>query len=917
MSEPLYILDGYALIYRSYYSMGNKPPIRNKRDENITAIMGFFRSFTALIKHYNIQHIVVALDSKVPTFRKERYPSYKANRDATPQELHEQANLIESMLHEAGIQTICIDKFEADDIIASIATQRVAQGLSTVIISGDKDLMQLINHHTSMLRFTSKREFKAGVEPIAIESVVEKMGVYPEQIQDYLALIGDASDNIPGVAGVGPKSAIKLLSEFHSLAQIYHYITKVTPAGLQTKLVHNRDNAFLSKELIKLACDIQLPLPVDNTELFSLEKISFSSLIEQLHRLEIYQVAEDLRKIATTKTTSHQHLLPTNATESNTPTKRLPLTFETITTISDAIQLCKTLKNAKRFAYDSETSGLNPHTDRLIGMSFSIDGKHGYYIPFSAPMGESTVSLQEILPLIKDLLEDPTVEVIGQNLKFDYQFLRKYDIIMKPYFDTMIAAWLLDSEARVNLDTLASQYLQHTTIAYKDIVSKNESFDDVPLSIASEYACEDASLTILLAEIFLQKLEENHLTTLFFSLEMPLVSVLAEMEWRGIYIDKKELSSLGKELHARIQHLEETIFAIVGHQFNIQSPKQLATILFEEMKFPNLKKNSTDIHILEELQRLHPQEAIIQHLIDYRKLTKLNSTYVEGLLKEASAEGNIHTSFLQTGTASGRLSSTQPNLQNIPIKDELGRSIRGVFKAREGYTLISADYSQIELVVLAHLAKDSTMLEIFQSGRDLHQETASFLFSTPLESVTSEQRRIGKTINFGVIYGMSAFRLSNELQIPRHLATQFIESYFTRYAGVSQFIQETIVNAQQSYAVRTISQRMRKVLQINSNNRNERSASERVALNTVIQGSAADIVKQAMLFVTQAIHTANIDAHLLLQVHDELIFEVRTEALQECQTIIAKSMHQAGLSFTPPIQLSISMESGYHWGEFH
>lgn len=913
MSSPLYILDGYALIYKAYYSLGNKPALRNDKQENITAIMMFFRSLFLLIKTYHIEYLVVALDPKETNFRKEIYPDYKANRQETPDELHSQANHIERILHESGIKVLRIKNNEADDIIASIASQRQATDQESIIISGDKDLMQLINKNIRMLRFTSKTEFKAGVEAISTPDVINKMGVPPEQIRDYLSIVGDASDNIPGILGIGPKGAIKLLKEYQSLEKIYENIDHIKPESIKNKLLANKENAFLSWNLIKLKIDIDIT-DINNNH-YTLKNVKFSSIAANLHLIGIKQVAVEATKLAEQFEHKSDFDINDNLDKSHLPRKNF--TYHVVNNIKDVKSLFIQLEEAKIFSFDSETTGLDPHKDSIVGISFSMNHEHGYYLPFKAPLTEKILSIQEVVPLLHNLFSNPSIKIIGQNLKFDYQFLQQLNIEMNPYFDTMIAGWLINSDSPVNLDALSIKYLQCSTISYQDIVPKNHCFSDVPLNIGAEYACEDAVLTFALHDILIKILRENHLENLFFTVEMPMLTILANMEFRGIYIDEKELSELGSSLYLHIQNLEANIISLAGKSFNIQSPKQLAEILYTHMKFPNLKKGSTDIHTIVELQRLYPTESILNLIIEYRKLTKLNSTYVEGLLKERYEDGSIRTNFMQTGTASGRLSSNHPNLQNIPIKDPLGRKIRSTFKARPNYFLLSADYSQIELVVLASLSKDDTMLAIFKEKRDLHKETASFLFSTPLDLITAEQRRTGKIINFGVIYGMSAFRLSNELGITRNLASQFIHSYFTRYEKINLFIKEAIVYAQKNGEVRTILNRRRLIPLINSSNHNERSAGERMALNTIIQGSAADIVKIAMINTHQVLKKHGIDAHLLLQVHDELVLEVHHEAIEKTKKLVHKTMTEAARQLPIPMNLDVNIEIGKNWGEFH
>jgi DNA polymerase-1 len=908
--KTLYILDGYGLIYRSYYAFGGKA-IYNVDGQNIGAVLAFFRSLFAIFKTYQPQQFVIALDAKEQSFRMQIYPEYKANRQKAPADLHEQTAIIEQILQQLGVPTIRCTGFEADDVIASLCSHLDDAEQNYCIISADKDLMQLINSRVTMLR-----PGKDGFVLYDEAKVYEEKGVHPHQILDYLAILGDSSDNIPGITGIGEKGAIKLLQQYGSLDHIYAHLTSIGGA-IQKKLQAGTDMAQLSLQLAKLRYDVPLPtLSDDDVSLHNLHYQAAAKLFQQykipsleqecLKRSSPLQEFPELGEpVATT---------PPAPIRSYTQLKET-LHYRLITTSQELYQWYEQMKECTTLAFDCETDGLDTHTAQLVGVSFAWDHGHAVYIPVQAPQ-LLELTLDDVLKVTRLLLQAPR-RIIGQNLKFDVKILQRYDVHFTPSFDTMIAAWMLDSESLYNLDFLSQRYLQYQTITFGSLVAKGQTFADVPLDLAYPYGCEDVDLALQLANLFDPKLKEKGLDHLFYTIEMPLLMILVAMEQRGISVQKSDLQQYSHELAHQLLQLEQDIHTIAGTSFNINSPKQLQEILYTQLQLPKGKKISTglttDASTLEELSAYHPLPGKV---LEYRTLSKLKSTYTDKLPKDVLDDGRIHCQFMQNGAATGRLACREPNLQNIPIRDEAGRRIRQAFVSTPGHLLISADYHQIELVVLAYLAQDQQMLDIFEHGRDLHKETAAFMFQCSLDSVTSDQRRAAKSVNFGILYGMSAFRLSNELKISRSQAESFINAYFQRYRRVQDFMASTIEKGKATGGVSTVLGRWRPIPQLQSRNKNELQAASRVAINTVIQGSAADIIKTAMLNVHTALEQHQM-GHLLLQVHDELIVETKAELVTSAADLIKEHMQRAASELPIPMRMQVGVEYGKNWGEFH
>ncbi|MGP1489875.1 MAG: DNA polymerase I [Treponema sp.] len=956
--NTLYLLDSYGLIYRSYFAFAGHP-LTNKAGENVSALYGFFRSLAMILKTFRPQYFLAAFDSRTPTFRHSLYPEYKATRDKTPEDLHAQIPHIEKILQILGIACFRQDGFEADDIIATLARRAEQERRRCVIISADKDLMQLVSDFVSVLK-PDKSEVLAHC---GIDEVKEHWGVEPAQMLDYLSLIGDSSDNIPGVPGVGPKTAVKLLHDYGTLDSVYEHIDSLTGA-VQKKLIAGRESAYFSKKLITLATDVPIAEPLSAYNCAALHYTETAALLKDYelpHLGDLYLKTADAVHskdgvgalagaagiggaagssaathsaagvVSGSAVTAGSAVHAGSAGSAAPDSSEAPVLrkntgeYRTVTDPNELAALIAAAETQGFAAFDCETTGLNPLQDALVGFSLSLTASSGVYVPLKAPapeLGEQPCAVMDSTAakeLLARLWHNEQLTLILHNGKFDYQVLRTAGAFTEArcrLFDTMIAAWLLEPDRMgFGLESLAETQLGLQGLEYMDVVPKGKTFAEVPMPLATSYAAEDADFTLQLYHIYKPSLEEAQLTALFETLEMPLMPLLAEMEMRGIFLKKEELYAFSQELAEKLTMEEAAIYKLVGHPFNIASPKQLQEVLFTERKLPPGKKTktgySTDISVLEELAALDELPAKI---VDYRASAKLKTGYADALPLLADGNGRIHTSFIQTGTATGRLSSRDPNLQNIPIRGEEGRKIRGAFYAAEGCQLISADYAQIELVILAHFSHDENLVNAFRQGIDVHAATASLIFNVPIENVMPDMRRIAKVINFGVIYGMSAFRLANQLRISRTEAAEFITRYFTMYSGVTGFMEHLKESAAEKGFAETLMGRRRFIRAITSRNQTQRAAAERIAINTPIQGSAADIVKAAMLSVDRALKAQKLSARLLLQVHDELILEAPTSEVEAVKVLLRKEMESV---VTLEVPLRVGIESGSCWGAFH
>jgi DNA polymerase-1 len=958
---PLYLIDAYGLIYRSYFAFLTRP-LRNSAGKNVSALFGFARTVISLLddgapaadsngrmrdKFVKPLRLAAVFDSRTPTFRHEMYSEYKANRQKAPEDLHEQVPLVEEFLTALGIQCLKVEGFEADDIIATLAEKCRNENRHCYILSSDKDLLQLVGGGIYELRPAKiNRSKEAGVsssgpawELAGPDEVKAEWGVEPSKVLDLLSLTGDSADNIPGVKGIGDKIAVKLMARYGSLDAIYKNIAAIEGATGR-KMSEGKESAYFSQSLIRLRSDVSLP--VNSVDELSTENLNRSAGAVVLMREGIRQSAKQLDssvKVQAAQSganTAHSEHSAQETSAQNTqtngagfpPPDQALLGDGVYKTILDIVELKSVLEQARKqklLALDFETDSLDAWHARPIGISLALKPREAFYVPVAphgvtaeGDAGSAFNDPDKVRALFSSIFADEEMTVVAHNAKFDYKVSRGWGIDrwQCKIWDTMVAAWVADPERNnYSLDSLVAYTFDCTPTRYVDIVPKGSTFDVVSLETATRYSGEDADFSVRLKHYLEPLLKNNGGLNLFENLEMPLLPILAEMEGEGIKIEPKALTSYGKELAQELDQIQETTWKTVGHEFNLASTKQLQDVLFVERKLTPGKKTktgySTDAAALEELAREDPVPALI---LRHRTLSKLKSTYVDTLADMADSEGRLHTNFVQTGTATGRLSSREPNLQNIPIRAEEGRRIREAFIAKKDGVLISADYSQIELVVLAHLSGDENLISAFREDRDVHARTASLIFGIDESEVKYEQRRMAKTINFGVVYGMSAFRLANELNISRTEASNFIAAYFNTYSGVRQFIEDIIKKTEQSGYVTTISGRRRYIPTINSRNKTEKSAAERVAVNTPIQGSAADIVKTAMLKLDGRLKKERSRARLLLQVHDELILECPQEDAAKTAILVKAEMEQAESLSIP---LRVSVETGNRWGDFH
>ncbi|MDR1412232.1 MAG: DNA polymerase I [Spirochaetaceae bacterium] len=937
---PLYLIDSYGLIYRSYFAFLTHP-LRNPKGQNVSALFGYARTLVSLIDEgapaaddgggrlktpQKPLRMAAVFDSRTPTFRHKKYSGYKATRQKAPDDLHAQVPLVEEFLEALGVPTLKAEGYEADDVIATMAKKCRADGRSCYIISSDKDLLQLVGHGAWELRPQRIKTETGGAaaggltyELVGPEEVKAEWGVKPELMLDLLSLTGDASDNVPGVKGIGEKTAVKLMARYGSLDGIYQNIAGIEGATGK-KLAGGKDSAYFSRELISLVENV--PLPVKDIETLSVEKLDRIAGAKVLLREGVRQSARQLdpenRTRAAGKDAGAGQDEELSGGDRADPALFGPGAYRTVTDLAEFKAILAEGRKQGLLALDFETDSLDAWNARPIGISLAVKPKEAVYAPVAPHLGAACLDAEKAREALAAILADPKMTVIAHNAKYDYKVSRGWGIERWKCFiwDTMVAAWLDDPERNnYALDSLAGFHFDHDCLSYREIVPKGATFDQVDLETATRYSAEDADLSFRLKLHLESRLEKAGAAGLFRDLEMPLLPILAEMEGIGIKIEPRSLREYGVELSKELDETERKTCRLVGHEFNLASTKQLQEVLFVERKLTPIKKNktgySTDMAVLEELAREDPVPALV---LRHRTLSKLKSTYVDTLAGQADKNGRLHTNFVQTGTATGRLSSREPNLQNIPIRDEEGRRIREAFIAAPGNLLISADYSQIELVVLAHLSRDENLIESFSEGKDVHARTASLIFGIPESEVAGDQRRMAKTINFGVMYGMSAFRLAGELNISRTEATAFISAYFKTYAGIRRFIDDLIKKTEETGYASTIFGRRRYIPAINSRNKTEKAAAERVAVNTPIQGSAADIVKTAMLNLDRRLAAEKSPARLLLQVHDELILECPKDGAKAAAQLVREIMESA-VKLTVPLRVSV--ETGRRWGDFH
>ncbi len=883
--EPLFVIDGSSFIFRAYFAI--KGHLSNRKGLPTKAIFGFTQMLLKLLREKDPQYVVICFDAKGPTFRHEIYEAYKANRPPLPDDLAVQLPYIREIAEAFGIPILEIPGFEADDLIASLATKL---DHPVVIVGGDKDLLPLVSE--KIILWDPMKD-----EVIDLQTVKERYGIEPPKLLDVRALAGDPSDNIPGIPGVGEKTALKLVKEFGSLENVLKNASQIKQKRLRENLISYADKARLSYELVKLNTEAPVPLEL---EFYRRRPPDISRLRALFLELEFKKL---LKELPATKNISYQD-------------------YELVIETQKARQILEEARKNSLLVIDIESNSKDPMRGKIVGVALCFSPPKAYYFPFGHEGLEASSQLPpEIWEAFSSLLEKETPKKIGHNIKYDLIILKRHGVEMAGLEgDTMLASYLLDPTRRTHgLDELAEEILGHSMISYKEVtkeLQKGESFARVPLEKAKEYACEDAHVTYLLYQYFWPKLKEETLWSVFEKIEKPLIWVLARMEMAGIRIDVPYLKRLSEELAKKLRELEEQIFSLAEERFNLNSSRQLAFILFEKLKLPKVKRTpkktafSTDNEVLEELSVYHELPRLV---LIYRTLAKLKSTYVDALPKMINPETKrIHTSFNQTVTATGRLSSSDPNLQNIPVRGEEGTKIRKAFIPEKGFLFLSADYSQIDLRVLAHYSEDQTLIEAFKRGEDIHRRTAAEIFGVPPERVTPEMRRMAKTINFGIVYGMSPYGLAKELKIGRREAKAFIERYFERYPGVKRYMERIVEEARKKGFVQTLLGRKRPLPDIKSPNRTAREFAERTAINTPIQGTAADIIKLAMIQIDRVLQERNFKTRMLLQVHDELLFEVPPEELEEIKEIVRQQMEGV---VTLKVPLKVNLAVGKNWAE--
>ncbi len=904
MKEPLLVLlDGNAIVHRAFHAFETTRPLTvSKTGEIIGAVYGFATMLLKTINELKPTHLGIAFDTKAPTFRHKMYDQYKAHRPPTPDELVRQMGRVRELVEAFRVPIYELDGYEADDVLGALSHQASEQGIDTIIVTGDADTMQLVSSRVRVL--TPRRGF--GDTTLYDEAAVkQKYGVEPEHITDLKALMGDPSDNIPGVRGIGEKTAAKLIQQFGSIEEIYEHIDEVKPARLQAMLRENEAVARQSKELATIVTKTPVTLDLDECQTSHYDRNKVAELFRELEFSSLLSKLPEEEE-ATAKA-------PAEVTTE--PPRR---DYHIITTTPALDELLNRLSATNSFAFDLETTGLNAMLVQLVGISLSATPGEAYYIPVGhVGWGQvEQLPLEQVIDRLKPLFEDAKLTKIAHNGKYDMTVLAGCGVAVNNLtFDTMVAAYLL-SEKALGLKALAFTRLGIEMTPITDLIgsgAKQLSMSQVEIDKAADYACADADITRQLSELLGPELHQQGLWKLFAEVEMPLVPVLVHMERNGIALDTELLREMSHRLGEQLLKLETEIYNNVGHQFNINSPQQLGSVLFEELKLPATKRKgsySTAAAVLEELRDVHP---IIEFILGYRQLSKLKSTYIDalpGLINPRT--GRVHTSFNQARTATGRLSSSDPNLQNIPVRGELGKEIRQAFIAPSGSYLLTGDYSQIDLRALAHLSQDQGLLDAFRHDEDIHAATAAQLFGVGASQVTPDMRRVAKTVNFGVIYGMSEYGLEQATELSRDEASQFIASYFEKYPGIKQYLEGTKKQAKEMGYVKTLLDRRRSIAEINSSNRQVRQAAERMAINMPVQGTSADIIKVAMINLYREMNKRQLKSRMLLQVHDELVFEVLRGELEEMRQLVPDLMSSA-LKLSVP--LKVDTKTGNNWGE--
>ena len=926
--NPLVLVDGSSYLYRAFHAF---PPLTNSAGEPTGAMYGVLNMLKSLISQVQPSHIAVVFDAKGKTFRDEMFEQYKSHRPPMPDDLRKQIQPLHDIIRALGIPLLVIEGVEADDVIGTLAVAASKANQKVLISTGDKDMAQLVDDNIMLINTMNNTLLDR-------DAVIEKYGIPPELIIDYLALMGDSADNIPGVAGVGEKTALGLLQGIGSMAEIYANLDKVAELPIRgakklgDKLLAEKEMADLSYRLATIKTDVDLDI---TPEQLTLGASNNDQLTEYFGRYEFKRWLNEVMNGADSITNNNEqptkinHYQATPALTQDNSDEALPAIqidrsrYETLLTEADLNRWVEKLKQAKLFALDTETDNLDYMAANLVGISFALENGEAAYLPLQLDYlgAPKTLEKTTALALLKPVLENPAIQKVGQNFKYDLTIFARNGIdVQGVAFDTMLESYVLNSTGRHNMDDLAKRYLGHQTISFEEIAGKGKNqltFNQIPLEKAAEYAAEDADVTMKLQQVLWEKLsKEPTLEKLFREMELPLLGVLSRMERRGVLIDSDALFLQSNEIANRLSELEEQAYVLAGQPFNLASTKQLQEILFDKLGLPVIQKTpkgapSTNEEVLEELAFSHELPKV---LVEHRGLSKLKSTYTDKLPQMVNPQtGRVHTSYHQAVTATGRLSSSDPNLQNIPIRNEEGRRIRQAFIAREGFTVVAADYSQIELRIMAHLSQDQGLINAFTQGKDIHRSTAAEIFGVSLDDVTSEQRRNAKAINFGLIYGMSAFGLSRQLGIGRADAQSYMDLYFKRYPGVQTFMHDIREKAKAQGYVETLFGRRLYLPDINSSNGMRRKAAERVAINAPMQGTAADIIKRAMIQLDQKLQN-DPDIAMIMQVHDELVFEVRSEKVAFYSELIKKQMESAADLVVP---LIVEVGQGTNWDEAH
>ena len=898
--KRMFLIDGYAMLYRAHFAMIRNPLITSYGLPT-SALFGFLNQLFRLLKKENPDYVAAIFDRKEKTFRHKKYPDYKATRDPMPEELQKQLPHLWKLIEAMQIPYLSQAGFEADDIIGTLVKHGLEQDLDVFIVSGDKDFMQLINANVFLFAPGTRNKPDKIYD---IKGVEDRWGVPPEKIVDLFGLMGDSSDNIPGVAGVGPKSAMKLIHDYGTLEKALENAESVTNKRVRNGLLEGKDNAILSKDLATIVTDVPLDREIDELVRQDMDIEAMESLLTEY---EFHALINQL---------------PGSAEEKISTKNKSDKDYKIITTVKNLKNYFNSVKSNSLLAFDIETDALDPMQNIIVGFSFATKANSGIYVPTlykdkqKNHFGDDDLST--VIEIIRPIMENNDIPKTGQNAKFDMLVLKRHGIeVQGLVFDTMIAAHLLKPEARsYKLDNLSIEYLNYRMMPIEDLIGKGKnqiSMTEVELDKAGFYAAEDADIAWQLTDIFQKQLQDSGLDHFFKKIELPLLSVLMDMEYQGTYVEKEMLEKMSLELGKKIENLSKEIIKEAGTEFNINSTQQLANILFDILNLRKVKQRSTAESVLEALRNEHPLPGMI---LNYRKLNKLKNTYLDTLPPLVNTDtGRIHTTFGQTIASTGRLSSSNPNFQNIPIRTDEGREIRKSFKAqKKGWLIFSADYSQIELRIMAHLSQDPALIEAFNKNEDIHSRTASDVFGVGIKDLLPEMRRTAKIVNFGIMYGAGAFRLSQELGIPRSEAQVIIDTYFERYAGIREYMDRTIKQAEDQKYVETVLGRRRNIWNIDSENHIQREAAKRMAINMPIQGTAAEMIKLAMLDIHRTLINDGYNARMILQIHDELLFEAPAQEIDALQEMVSDKMVNA-MPLTVPLEVDCG--NGISWFEAH